>query len=128
MYPVGYWMADNHAEIPPGKCGIFADCSGDSVLAPITGAPFRTGRESCYEFQESIEPEKQDSYTMGLSCMFQVEERREESEFIPRIGQKNRKESANSQDAGSKKPYGELLVFGTGWNTRLYWRCGADWR
>lgn len=65
------------------SAAFFADCSGDSVLAPITGAPFRTGRESCYEFQESIEPEKQDSYTMGLSCMFQVEERREESEFIP---------------------------------------------
>ena len=43
------------------SAAFFADCSGDSVLAPITGAPFRTGRESCYEFQESIEPEKQDS-------------------------------------------------------------------
>lgn len=53
---------------------IFADCSGDSVLAPITGAAFRMGREAAEEFNESIEPEKSDEYTMGMSCLIQARE------------------------------------------------------
>jgi len=56
---------------------IFADCSGDSVLAPLTGAPFKTGRESRSEFGESIAPEHADRRTMGMTCMFQA--RRTES-------------------------------------------------
>src|SRR5882757_5651987 len=34
----------------------FIDCSGDSILAPLSGATFRTGRESRDEFNEDIEP------------------------------------------------------------------------
>ena len=30
----------------------FADCSGDSILAPLTGAEFRQGREASSEFNE----------------------------------------------------------------------------
>ncbi|MCD8067940.1 MAG: FAD-dependent oxidoreductase [Lachnospiraceae bacterium] len=54
------------------RAGIFADCSGDSILAPLTGARWRMGREASSDFGESIEPEKEDSRTMGLSCMFQA--------------------------------------------------------
>ena len=64
------------------RAKIFADCSGDSILAPLTGAPFRLGREARAEFQESIEPEKADQCTMGMSCLLQAEEKREEHPFI----------------------------------------------
>ncbi len=62
--------------------GLFADCSGDSVLAPLTGAAFRMGRESREEFGESIAPEKADRKTMGMSCLLQARQEAVESEFI----------------------------------------------
>ncbi len=62
---------------------IFIDCSGDSVLAPLTGADFRVGREARAEFGEDIAPEKADSCTMGMSCMLQAREETRPSEFIP---------------------------------------------
>ncbi|MGI5894860.1 MAG: FAD-dependent oxidoreductase [Candidatus Merdivicinus sp.] len=62
---------------------IFADCSGDSVLAPITGALYRMGRESREEYGEDIAPETADSHTMGMSCMIQAREYHEERVFIP---------------------------------------------
>ncbi|MBO4769244.1 MAG: FAD-dependent oxidoreductase, partial [Clostridia bacterium] len=61
----------------------FADCSGDSILAPLTGARFRAGREARDEFGESIAPVKADSCTMGLSCMFQIRETDRKQTFIP---------------------------------------------
>jgi hypothetical protein len=50
----------------------FADCSGDSILAPLTGAEFRFGRESKYEFDEEISVTEPDSKTMGNSCLIQA--------------------------------------------------------
>ena len=47
------------------EANIFIDCSGDSVLATLSGAKFRRGREAAGEFGESIEPETADSMTMG---------------------------------------------------------------
>ncbi|HIT09796.1 MAG TPA: FAD-dependent oxidoreductase [Candidatus Merdivicinus faecavium] len=61
---------------------IFADCSGDSVLAPITGALYRMGREARDEYGEDIAPEQADSHTMGMSCMIQAREYPEERTFI----------------------------------------------
>ena len=61
----------------------FADCSGDSILAPLTGAEFRLGREARAEFDESIAPEEADKKTMGLSCMFQIRETDRPQTFIP---------------------------------------------
>lgn len=54
------------------RATLFADCSGDSVLAPLTGAPWRMGREARPEFGESIAPEVADSKTMGITCLFQA--------------------------------------------------------
>lgn len=54
------------------KAKIFADCSGDAVLAPLVGAPFRVGREARAEYGESLAPEKGDGRTMGLTCQFQT--------------------------------------------------------
>ena len=47
----------------------FADCSGDSILAPITGAEYMYGREAKSDFGETIPPDAADSHTMGMSCL-----------------------------------------------------------
>ena len=61
----------------------YADCSGDSILSTLTGADYRYGREARSEFNESIEPEKADKKTMGMSCLFQVRETDSPKKFIP---------------------------------------------
>lgn len=60
----------------------FADCSGDSILAPLTGAEYRMGRESRSEFGEPIAPEQADRCTMGNSCLFQIRETDRPQKFI----------------------------------------------
>jgi len=65
------------------KAKIFADCSGDSILAPLTGAAHRMGRESRDEFGESIAPEKADGKTMGMSCGWFGRDTGEPREFKP---------------------------------------------
>jgi len=62
---------------------IFADCSGDSILAPLSGAEFRVGRESRDEFNESIGPVEADKKTMGMSCLIQAREMPYPQPFIP---------------------------------------------
>ncbi|MDI7276496.1 MAG: FAD-dependent oxidoreductase [Anaerolineae bacterium] len=52
------------------RARLFVDCSGDAILAPLSGAEFRMGREGRAEYGESIAPEEPDAHTMGLSCMF----------------------------------------------------------
>jgi len=65
------------------EADLFADCSGDSVLAPLSGAEFRVGREASSEFDESIEPEQADKKTMGMSCLIQARETDRPQRFIP---------------------------------------------
>ncbi|MBQ6805023.1 MAG: FAD-dependent oxidoreductase [Clostridia bacterium] len=65
------------------RAKIFADCSGDSILAPLTGADFRVGREAKSEFVETIPPDTADQKTMGMSCLIQARETERESTFIP---------------------------------------------
>lgn len=62
---------------------LFADCSGDSILAPLSGAEFRIGREARDEFDESIAPETTDIKTMGMSCLIQARETNSPKKFIP---------------------------------------------
>jgi len=64
------------------SAAVFADCSGDGILAPLTGAAFRIGREGRDEFGESIAPQQADSKTMGLSCLFQAREHETPQPFI----------------------------------------------
>lgn len=61
----------------------FSDCSGDSVLATLTGAEWRVGREGHGEFGESIGPAVADRKTMGMSCLLQARETDHPVEFIP---------------------------------------------
>ncbi|MBQ4048002.1 MAG: FAD-dependent oxidoreductase [Clostridia bacterium] len=61
----------------------FADCSGDSILAPLTGAHYMYGREAKADFHESIPPETADKKTMGMSCLFQIRETDHRVDFTP---------------------------------------------
>lgn len=47
----------------------FCDSSGDSILAPLTGACFRIGRESGEVFGEETSVTVSDNMTMGMSCL-----------------------------------------------------------
>ena len=61
----------------------FADCSGDSILAPLTGAEIRYGREAKAEFGETIPPDVADKKTMGMSCLIQIRETDHKTTFTP---------------------------------------------
>ncbi len=61
----------------------FADCSGDSVLAPVVGALWRVGRESYDEFKEAMGHQNADNKTMGMSCLIQARETDHPVKFTP---------------------------------------------
>ncbi|HNX15582.1 MAG TPA: FAD-dependent oxidoreductase [Oscillospiraceae bacterium] len=61
----------------------FIDCSGDSILAPLSGAAFTVGRESSAQYGEDIAPETADKKTMGLSCLMQMRQYDRKIEFKP---------------------------------------------
>ena len=63
--------------------GYFCDSSGDSILAPLTGADFRIGREAAQEFGEDTDRTEADSMTMGMSCMIQGRETLHPVTFTP---------------------------------------------
>ncbi len=63
----------------------FADCSGDSILAPLSGAKFMYGREAKAEFDERIPPDVADRKTMGMSCLFQIRETDHKVPFSPPV-------------------------------------------
>ncbi|MDQ3813828.1 MAG: FAD-dependent oxidoreductase [Armatimonadota bacterium] len=50
----------------------FVDCSGDSILAAVTPAEWRSGREARAEFDEDIEPFEADGKTMGNTLLIQL--------------------------------------------------------
>lgn len=62
---------------------IFIDCSGDSILADLSGACYRVGREARDEFGEAAAPEQADCKTMGSSCLLQARQTEEPISFIP---------------------------------------------
>ena len=65
------------------SAALFADCSGDSVLAPLTGAQYRVGREAASEFGEKTSQETADSLTMGMSCLLQMRKTDRPTRYIP---------------------------------------------
>ena len=87
-------MDGNHIEMVYGfqlttytwhkvKASIFIDCSGDSVLAELTGAEYRLGRESREEFGEEFGLDKADKKTMGMSLLIQARETDHPVKFTP---------------------------------------------
>ncbi len=65
------------------KAKYFADCSGDSILAPLTGAAWRKGRESREEYGEDIAQDVADEKTMGLSVFLCARETDHPVKFVP---------------------------------------------
>lgn len=61
----------------------YADCSGDSILAPLVGAEYRYGRESADEFMEDTPVTKPDQSVMGMSCLIQGRETAHAVKYIP---------------------------------------------
>lgn len=115
-------MAGSHIESVTGwqltsetwqqvQAAIFVDCSGDAVLAPLTGAKWRMGREARREYGESIAPETADARTMGMSCMFQAREYPTPQPFEPPSW-------AYRFDREDDLPYGAK---GHGWWEQGYW-------
>ncbi len=62
---------------------IFADCSGDSILAELCGAEYMIGRESKEKFGESMALDVADKKTMGMSLMIQAHETDRKIEYMP---------------------------------------------
>ncbi len=62
---------------------IFADCSGDAILASLTGAETRMGREAAGEFGESFAPAEADDKTMGMSYIYYAREHEQEMPYAP---------------------------------------------
>jgi len=94
------------------KARIFADCSGDGVLIPLTGHPFRMGREARHEYGESIAPEVADDRTMGMTCLFQAREHDTPQPFEPPAW-------AYRYDSPDELPYGAADL--------NWWRMGYWW-
>ncbi len=60
----------------------FADCSGDSITAPLTGAKYMWGREAKTEYDEPMRlHESADIKTMGNSCLIQARKTNGKVEF-----------------------------------------------
>jgi len=63
---------------------IFSDCSGDGVLAGLSGAELMYGNDAKSDFDESLAPEKRKNLVMGQSIRWYSEEQEDECEF-PRL-------------------------------------------
>lgn len=94
------------------KAKIFIDCSGDSILAPITRAEYRVGREAKSEFNEEFGLEQADKKTMGMSIMLQARETEEPVKFTP----PEWAHTFKTNDEMRNKPHNLNAI-----NTNLYW-------
>ncbi|MBQ3507761.1 MAG: FAD-dependent oxidoreductase [Clostridia bacterium] len=77
----GYQMTTQHfVEV---HAAFYADCSGDSILAPLTGALYREGREGKDDFGEPTYVETPDCLHMGMSCLIQGRQTERAVTFTP---------------------------------------------
>lgn len=95
------------------KASIFADCSGDSILADLTGAEYMIGREAKETFNESMALDKSDKKTMGMSLMIQAHETDHKVEYIP----PEWAYTFNTDEEMNNKPHDCLDKI----NTNFYW-------
>ena len=65
------------------RAAVFIDCSGDSILAPLSGAATRWGREASAEFGEDIQPDVPDGKTMGNTILLQLRRGDAPQPFVP---------------------------------------------
>ncbi len=84
----------------------FCDSSGDSILAPLTGAEFKIGREGKNEFSEDTDREASDKFTMGMSCLIQGRETAKEIEYkAPECATPLTEENFNHRNLNIKSDY-----------------------
>ncbi len=94
------------------RAKVFIDASGDAILAPLTGAAFRMGREGRDEYDESFAPEQADSGTMGMTLCFAAREHDTPQPFEPPAW-------ANRYDRCEDLPGPQ--------NDHLWWSMGYWW-
>ncbi|MFW5856269.1 MAG: FAD-dependent oxidoreductase [Planctomycetota bacterium] len=90
---------------------IFIDCSGDAVLAPLSNAPFRVGREARSEYDEAAAPETADNKKMGHTCLFAARTYDTPQPFTPPSW-------AQRFETADDLPYGGKQI---GWLKSGYW-------
>lgn len=86
---------------------IFSDCSGDSILAPLTGAEYMYGRESQSAYCEPMRTHTEhDRKTMGNSCLLQARKLDKKVEFrAPEWAEKVSVEKLKSKGVNLYSPY-----------------------
>ena len=88
------------------RAKFFCDSSGDSILAPLTGAEFKIGREGKDEFSEDTDRDKADNYTMGMSCLIQGRETTKSVIYkAPECATKLNKDSFEKRNLNIKSDY-----------------------
>ena len=65
------------------RAALYADCSGDSILAPLTGALCREGREGKDDYGEPTYVDPADGLHMGMSCLIQGRQTARSVPFTP---------------------------------------------
>ena len=97
---------------------IFVDSSGDSILAPLTGAEYKVGREAKSEYNEEFGLEQADNHTMGMSILIQCRETDHPISYTPPAWAYD----FPDDDAMNNKPHDLHAI-----NTNFYWvELGGD--
>ena len=91
---------------------IFVDSSGDSILAPLTGAEYKVGREAKSEYGEEFGLEVADNHTMGMSILLQCRETDHPVEYTPPAWAYD----FPDDEAMNNKPHNIYAI-----NTNFYW-------
>ena len=91
---------------------IFVDSSGDSILAPLTGAEYRVGREAKSEYGEEFGLDVADNHTMGMSILLQCRETDHPVKYTPPTWAYD----FPDDEAMNNKPHNIYAI-----NTNFYW-------
>ncbi|MBE6702090.1 MAG: FAD-dependent oxidoreductase [Ruminococcaceae bacterium] len=91
---------------------IFVDSSGDSILAPLTGAAYTVGREAKSEYGEEFGLDTADRHTMGMSILLQCRETDSPVSYTPPAWAYD----FPTDDAMNNKPHNIYAI-----NTNFYW-------
>ena len=91
---------------------IFVDSSGDSILAPLTGAEYKVGREAKSEYNEEVGLEQADNHTMGMSILIQGRATDHPTSYTPPAWAYD----FPDDDAMNNKPHDLHAI-----NTNFYW-------
>lgn len=96
----------------------FADCSGDSITAPLTGASYMWGREAKSEYDEPMYLHEQaDDKTMGNSCLIQARKTDKKVVFrAPEWAEKVSVEKLKSRGVNLYNPYENFWYIEIGGN------------